>query len=110
MRVGRAGPAGKATASERRPHDWQDRCSRQPAQKGALCETVCTTTREDGAGMIIRVILILRMEFLVLFVGLLAFPAGFVIEFSHTLPALFKIGISDEPDRSVFMSQAKLRW
>ena len=83
MRVGRPGPAGGATASERRPHDWQDRCSRQPAQKGAQCETVCTTTREDGAGMIIRVILILGMELLVLFVGLLAFPAGCVIEFGH---------------------------
>jgi hypothetical protein len=106
VKVGRAGPAGRATASERRPHDWQDRCSRQPAQKGALCETVCTTTREDGAGMIIRVILILGMEFLVLFVGLLDFWAGFVTEFGHTLPALFEqgIGIFDESDRSVFMS------
>jgi len=90
VRVGRAGPAGRATASERRPHDWQDRCSRQPGQNGALCEAVCTTTREDGAGMIIKVILILGMEFLVLFIGSLAFPAGFVIDFGHTLPALFE--------------------
>lgn len=40
--------------------------------------------------MIIRVILILGMEFLVLFVGLLDFWAGFVTEFGHTLPALFE--------------------
>jgi hypothetical protein len=62
--------------------------------------------------MIIRVILVLGMEFLVLVVGLLDFWAGVVAEFGHTLPALFEqgIGIFDESDRSVFMSQAKLRW
>jgi hypothetical protein len=43
--------------------------------------------------MIIRVILVLGMELLVLFVGLLVFSAGFVVEFGHTRPALFEQGI-----------------
>lgn len=96
MGVGRTSPARRATVSERRPHDWQDRCSRQLAQKeDALCEAVCTKTREDDAGMVTSVILILRMEIPVLFVGFLAFSAGHVNGFGHTLPALLEqeIGI-----------------